>query len=363
MEIKEVVKNALEEFKGEMLETVKTFTKNEIKRMLEEMKIGKVDVAPDLSAGEKKDLKAFFKAVIERDVTVAKALSEGTDSAGGYLVPEEFLAKVLDIAKDVGYIRKLGTVVTMKRDTLNIPVLSAKPSVSWVGEAGTINPAQPTFGQAALVAKKAGIIVPITSELLEDSGVDLINLLAKIFAEAFAEGEDDQAFTGDGTVFTGVLSDTNVNTVTMTSGKTSFSDVTADDLINLVAAVPSRAAMNGRFVMHRTILAKIKTLKDGNGTYLFDPKDRTIWGYPVITSDVMPSLSETAADTPFIIFGDLSYIYLGDRKQMSVALADQATIGSDNLFEKDMIAVRAIERIAINVAMPNAFAVLKTAAS
>ena len=51
------------------------------------------------------------------------------------------------------------------------------------------------------------------------------------------------------------------------------------------------------------------------------------------------------------------------RTLCGVALADQATVGTNNLFEKDMIAIKATERVAITVAMPEAFAVLKTAAS
>jgi len=359
----EELKGALEEFKGEVIETVKIVTKEEVKRILEEEKIGKIEKAPEYSEGEKKDIAQFFKALVSKDFVALKALSEGVDTAGGYLVPEEFKAQVLDIAKDVGYVRKYGTVLTLNKDTMNIPKLSSKPSVSWVSEGGQISEGEPTFEQVQLVVKKAGIIVPVTTELFEDSDTDIVKLLAKIFAEAFAEGEDTQGFAGDGTVFTGVLNASDVNTVTMDTGKTSFADITADDLINLISAVPSKVAGKGYFVMHRSVLAKIKTLKDGNGSYLFNPTDKTIWGYPVITIDVMPSMADSAADKAFIIFGDLSYLYLGDRKKMSVALADQATVGSNNLFEKDMIAVKATERVAITVAMPEAFAVLKTAAS
>ena len=359
----EELKGVLEEFKNEVVETVKTITKEEVKRMLEEERLGKVEKAPEYSAGEKKDIAAFFKALVSRDFVTLKALSEGVDSAGGYLVPEEFKAQVLDIAKDVGYVRKYGTVIPMKRDILNIPKISGKPSVNWISEGGQIATGEPTIGQVQLTTKKAGLIVPVTTELFEDADVDIINLLSRIFAEALAEAEDTQGFTGDGTVFTGVLNASGVNVVTMPTGKTSFNDVTADDLINLISAVPTRIAGKSYFVMHRSVLAKIKTLKDGNGSYLFNPTDKTIWGYPVITTDVMPSITDSAADRAFIVFGDLSYIYLGDRKVMSVSLADQATVGSDNLFEKDMIALRVTERVAIAVAMPEAFAVLKTAAS
>ena len=357
------VKELMEQLKGEIAtavqEAAREATKKEFERLIKESKL----VIPEYDGETKKDVRRFFKALVDRDFIALKALSEGTDSAGGYLVPEEFMNKVLDIASDVGYARKRGTVITMSRYTLNIPKLSSKPAVQWIGEGGAIATGQPAFDQVQLVAKKAGLIVPVTSELFEDSAVDISAVLTRVFAEALAGAEDEQAFVGDGTVFTGILNAAGVNTVTLPAGKTACSDITADDLINLISAVPSSVANKSAFFMHRSVLAKIKTLKDGNGSYLFDPKDKTIWGYPVYTIDAMPSMADSAADKAFIIFGDPSWLYLGDRKQMSVMIADQATVGSTNMFESDMIALRVVERIAIAVAMPNAFAVLKTAAA
>jgi len=349
----------MEDIQNEISNAVKVITRKEFEKLLKENNL----IFPEYDGETKKDIKAFFKALVSKDYITLKALSEGTDSAGGYLVPEEFVARVLDIASDVGYARRLGTVLTMTRDTLNIPKLASKPSVSWIAEGGQISTGEPTFGQVQLVAKKAGLIVPVTTELFEDSTVDVGQILSRIFAEALATAEDEQAFTGDGTVFTGILNVSGVNTVTMGSGDTSFDKLDATDLINLIAAVPSTVAPRSAFFMHRTILAHIKTLTDGSGNYLFDPNDRTIWGYPVHTIDAMPKLADSGADKAFVIFGDPSWLYLGDRKQMSVALADQATVGSTKLFEQDMIALRVVERVAIAVPMPNAFAVLKTAAA
>jgi len=355
------VRTALKEFfENEGAAIIKKITQKELERVIKEAADVKV---PEYTSDVKKDANEFFRALIDRDSVALKALSEGVDSAGGYFVPEEFLATVLDIAKDVGYVRKYGTVIKMSSDTLNIPKLASKPSAVWVSEGQAISTGQPVIGQVKLVAKETGLIVPVTRQLIMDSKVDVQQLIAKIIAEAIAEAEDTQGFTGDGTVFTGVLNDTNVNVVTMPETKIGFSDITADDLINLISAVPSKVADKGAFVMHRSILATIKTLKDGNGAYLFNPVDKTIWGYPVYTSDVMPALADSAADTKFIIFGDLSYLYLGDREQISVAVADQATVGGTNLYEANMLAIRVIERVGLAVAMPSAFAVLKTAAA
>lgn len=347
-------------FKEELPDIVRVVTKEEIDKALAEKEIGKAKL---VGKPDEKDVKKFFRAIFDNDYVNAKALSEGSDEGGGYLVPEEFLARVLDIQTEYGFARRYGTVIPMSRDTLKLPKITSKPNVQWLGEGEAINAQEPTFGQVSLVAKKAAIIVPVTNELLNDSAIDIENILARMFAEQFAAGEDIQALTGDGTVFTGILNVSGTNSVSMPSGKTSFSDISADDLINLIAAVPSSVVGNSYFVMNKAIWATIKKLTDGSGNYLFSPADKTIWGYPVILSDVMPDLSDDDVSTPFVIFGDPSWLYFGDRKAMSIKLADQATIGSVKLYQQDMVALRVIERIGEVITMPNAFAVLKTAAS
>lgn len=89
----------------------------------------------------------------------------------------------------------------------------------------------------------------------------------------------------------------------------------------------------------------------------------TLWGYPVYLSDKMPTLSATAVSTKFIIFGNLKHLFVGVRSDMVMSISEHATVGSDNLFEKNMSAVRVVARHAIAVGLPSAFACLKTAAS
>lgn len=67
-----------------------------------------------------------------------------------------------------------------------------------------------------------------------------------------------------------------------------------------------------------------------------------------------------AANTAFAFFGDLSNYYFGDRAKMEVALGTEGTVGSDNLFEKDMSALRTIEHIGLVGADFNGLSILKT---
>ena len=362
-------RKALEELNktlNELKEAEKARKEAEEKAKEQEKKdMGKMTKAPAVieKHTDETRTKDFMKAMLERDYVGLKDLSEGTDKYGGYLVPNEFRNQVLQIMGDGGVARREGTVINMSGDTLNIPRLDTKTAVSWTAESGTISSGTPEFGTVTLTAKKAALIVPVTSELFEDSAVNLQQILAGMFAEKLAEAEDTQAFTGDGTVFTGILEESDINTVTMGTGDTGFANVALDDLFNLIAAVKQSVARNGKFFMHRTIWSTVKNMTDTNGNYVFNPTDQTLLGYPVVFSDDMNSISDTAISTVFMGFGDLRNIYIGDRRRISIALADQATVGSTNLYEQDMLALRVTERIGMAIALPQAFAVLKTAAA
>jgi HK97 family phage major capsid protein len=355
----EITKEEIKQLAKEEAEKVKEL-KEQAEKKVEEKS---VEEKPIHVIPEKKDRTIeFFKALFERDYVQAKALSEGAGSAGGYLVPEEFASNVLQLITDYGIIRKNATVIPMKSNQLSVPVLGTRVEAAWITEANAPTATQPVFSQAVLSANKAGVIVPMTRELLEDANVDVVKFLQGQFAQAFAKTEDAAGLNGT-SPFTGVLQDSNVTSVTMATGATTFDAVTLDNLIDLTAAVPSYAQAGAAFIMHPTVYSYIMKLKTTTNAPIFDVATGklTILGYPVYLSNAMPSTS--AVSTPFILFGNLKNVLFGDRKQIEIALADQATIGTDNLFAQDMVALRAIERVAINVALPEAFAKLVTAAS
>lgn len=346
-------------------------------------KIGQVEDISNLEGKEK--MAKFVKALYNKDnqalAPFKKAMSEGTTSAGGFLVPEEFTAQVYRIIEDFGLIAKLGTRIVMGSDTKNVPRVSASVSVSYPGENTAGTASQPTLQQVQLLAKTCVGLTAMSNELLADANVSVVDLLAQLFAEAIAGEIDDQGLTGSGSPFTGILADTGVNVVTMSSTNTGFSNVTLNDLRDLITQVKPWALQGAGYTMHRTIWAVVQKLRTGgtnSGDYFGAATNPVIvgvpqgyptatagflWGYPVYLSDKMPALTDTAISTKFVIFGNLKHVFYGVREELGVSISDSATVGSDNLFEKNMSAVRVIARHAIAVGLPSAFAVLKTAAA
>lgn len=345
-------------------------------------KFGQVE---DISKMEgKQKMAKFIKALHSKDSNALasfKAMSEGTTSAGGFLVPEEFTAQVYRIIEDFGLIAKMGTRITMGSDTKNVPRISASVSISYPGENTAGTASQPTLQQVQLLAKTCVGLTAMSNELLADANVSVVDLLAQLFAEAIAGEIDSQGLTGTGSPFTGVLGDSGVNVTTLGTGSVAFRDASLDSYRDLITQVKPWALQGAGYVMHRTIWADVQKKRVGGTASTTTDYFATaatpviigapqgfptatagfLWGYPVYLSDKMPALTATAAATKFVLFGNLKHIFYGVREELAVSISDSATVGSDNLFEKNMSAVRVIARHAIAVGLPAAFAVLKTA--
>lgn len=316
------------------------------------------------SEKQAKDFVDFFKSVFQGDQETIKQMSEGVDADGGYLVPTEFLPILIRIVENFGLVRQRATVIPMSRMEMEIPALASGVTVYWIGENQPITTTQPGFGQVVLTAKKLAALVPSSSELLEDSAIPIANLLVTLIGEAMAEEEDRVGFVGDtgaADPFDGVLYDAGVTAVTMGAGDTSFLDLDADDLADMIATLTAGQSNGAWFYMHRTIFNIIRKLKSTDGHYIYSPPNgtdpATVWGYPYTLTDVMPGVAADAPDTPFLIFGNLKHLYLGDRRRATVATSQHVGFANDQVY------LRVIQRLALDVAIPAAFAVLSTAAA
>lgn len=316
------------------------------------------------SEKQAKDFVDFCRSLWKRDYDTVKTMSEGTDSEGGYLVPFEFVPSLLRLIEVYGLARQTATIIPVQREEMKIPTLTSGITVYWVGENSSITPSQPAFSQLTLNVKKLAALVASSSELLEDSTIAIANLLSTLVAEAIAKEEDRVAFSGKvavvGDPFDGVLYDSSVTTVTMSgTGETTFSAVTPEYLLSMIAAIPTSVLDGSRFWLNRTVFDVIRKLKDDNGNYIYNQPAAaapgTIWGYPYVLSDTYPGVSTgSQAGVPFITFGNMKWLYMADRKQLSAALSTHVGFANDQTY------FRFIERIGFKVAMGSALCNLKT---
>lgn len=330
--------------------------------LLPSAKGAEVPIIPGVSWASEKSAQNFallMKHVFLKDTDTLKQMTEGVDADGGHLVPTEFRAVLVRLIEVFGLVRRKATIIPMNREELYLPKLTSGVTVYWPGEASAITPSKPGLDRVTLNAKKMAALVPVSGELLEDSAIAIGNLLATLFAEAMAAEEDRVGLAGSiggGDPFDGIMSDATVQNLLMTG--TAFADMTADDLLDLTSKVASSALSGSGYIMHRTVFDHVRKLKDTTGGYIYAQPSAgqpgTIWGYPYELTDIMPSMADSAADTPFLIFGNFRHFYFGDRKNMAIAQSMHAG------FTEDITYIRAIQRLAMAVAIGTAFAKLTT---
>jgi len=378
--------------KEEMKETEAQFvTKDELKSIVEEMSV-KIAEAKErrekkfnLSNEEKaiKDAEKtvkFFKALVDGDkatlkeiaqerVSGNKALGEATGSEGGYLVPAEFEAKVYAFNSGYTQIKDNSLVIPMNSLTKELNSLTTEPIGYKTSEKSQITASDPAFAEPVLTAQKYGAITAFSEELGEDSEVPFMDLLAQRISRALNKVEQYN-FVDDTTSGSEGLRQVPGSTVRALITGTGFANVQWDDLANMLndlrtidideADDPDTKYYMAPIVWNYLLQTKASTA----GTYMNatgaqGEPIRRAWGKEVVLCPHMPST--TATGTKFVLLGNLKkHFVIGERRGLKVKLLEEGTVGSDNLGEKDMMALRVTRRTAHVAVLPTGLVWLKT---
>jgi len=287
---------------------------------------------------------------------VSDILQEGVDADGGYLVPEEWDSRLIDVLNEENIMRGLATQITTSGEH-KINIAGAKPTAAWIEEGGALQFTDAKFGQKILDAHKLHVAVKVTEELLYDSMFDLASYITTQFGIAIANAEEDAFLNGDGKGKpTGIFDATNGGTVAKTLTGTKLG---TDDVLDLVYALKRPYRKKASFIMNDQTLAALRKLKDNNGSYIWQPSyqagepDRLL-GYSVHTSAYAPEL---AAGKPVMAFGDFSYYNIGDRGTRSMQELRELFAGNG------MIGYVAKERVDGLLVLPEAVQIMKAGAS
>ena len=249
---------------------------------------------------------------------VTNALQIGTDTEGGYLVPDEFENTLVEALEEENIFRQMAKIIQTSSGDRKIPVVATKGTASWMDEEGAYPESDDSFGQVSIGAYKLGTMIKVSEELLNDSVFDLQSYITREFARRIGSKEEEAFFTGNGTGKPlGILAATGGAETGITAA--SATAVTADELIDLYYSLRSPYRRNAVWTLNDSTVKAIRKLKDGNGQYLWQPgitagAPDMILGRPVRTSTYMP---EIAAGAKTIAFGDFSYYWIADRQGRS----------------------------------------------
>ena len=288
----------------------------------------------------------MLKALRTNFKQVSNILQEGVDVDGGYLVPEEYDHRLIDVLTEENIMRSLGHIITTSGEH-KIIIAATKPAAAWIEEGGALTFGDATFSQILLDAHKLHVAIKVTEELLYDNAFALENYIITQFGKALANAEEDAFLNGDGSGKpTGLFAATGGGTVAGTLSAA----IKSDDMLDLVYALKRPYRKNASFIMNDKTLAQLRKLKDNNGAYIWQPSYQAgepdkVLGYAVHTSAYAP---ENA-----IAFGDYSYYNIGDRGTRSFKQLNELFAGNG------MIGYVAKERVDGKLILPEAVQILK----
>jgi HK97 family phage major capsid protein len=276
--------------------------------------------------------------------TEYKTLQEGSDQAGGFTVPEQVLAKLIQKKPTPNRVADYCTQLTTGRDNLHIPrvvyntddLYTTGMRVTWSGEVPSSSTVHrvtdPVFGSIRIPIFTAMMSIPITNDLIEDSLFGLMEYLSTKFVETRDLLRDNMVLNGSGIGQpAGILLSPGV-------GNDDPAVINMTDPINAAAIqampwnVPEQYEENLRWVFNKTNMGKyIAGLADTTGRFLWGSGmgdsgfqvpaiRRTLEGYPVSYTGFMPDRATNA--TP-IIFGDMTGYYLVERIGMSLQVLNE----------------------------------------
>ncbi|MEK1351413.1 phage major capsid protein [Limosilactobacillus fermentum] len=246
---------------------------------------------------------------------VMNALKEGSDSDGGYLVPDEFENQLIQKLHQENVLRSISHVIQTSSGDHKIPVVASEGTASWLDEEAAYTESNSSFGQVTLGAHKLGTLIKVSDELLNDSAFDLTNYISTEFARRLGDSEEEAFLTGNGTGRpTGILNDSNGAKDGVTAADADA--ITFDELIDLFYSLKEPYRKNAVFLMNDSTVKAVRKLKDQNGQYIWQPSVQLgtpdmILNRPVFTSQYMPTLS---AGNKIALFGDFSYYWIADRQ-------------------------------------------------
>lgn len=277
-----------------------------------------------------------------------KALSEGVDSAGGYLVPEDWQASVIKKLATIATVRMFARVISTSRDLVKWPrkkyttdnKYTSGVRLTWTGEtpsSATVHRVtDQVYGQFLIPVHTAMASQLISRDLIEDAAFDVLGDSSQEFGDAFGLGENDKFWSGSGAGEPrGILVDA-ADTANFDAAITTVATadtVTADEVIDVCYALPAQYERAARWFMTKATEKVIRKLQDTDGAYIWPiiaqvgglgvaPDE--LLGFPRTRDEFMDNVSDATTTTSYpLVFGDLGGYIVADRVGLSIQRLDE----------------------------------------
>jgi HK97 family phage major capsid protein len=248
-------------------------------------------------------------------------------------VPKSFYDQVYAIARLSGPLLETSEVInTTEGNQLTIPTMTAYSLATIKGQGTAIDASDPTFSSITLGAFKYSFLIQAANELVTDAGFDLGAFLANQAGQALGYGVNAGLTTGTGTVEpTGIVTASGSG---VTGGTGVAGLFTSDQLIDLAYSVDGavRRLPGAAYMANSSTIGKIRKLKDGDNTYLYQIGQTgpaggdTFAGFNVVEN---PHMADVGVGAKSVLFGDLNSYKVRMAGGLDVASSQEFAFGND----------------------------------
>ncbi|AQZ50537.1 phage major capsid protein [Martelella mediterranea] len=362
--VDDIVMKAIDSVKKEVDECLKKVEEKGVDPKVEE-RLKALETKANRPGGDKKteepteERKAFTIYLGRGDALPAeerKALTVSSDPGGGYFAPAEMSSEFIRDLVEFSPIRSVASVRSTGSPSVIYPKRTGITNAKWGGETEDQEESTVSFGQAEIPVHELNTYVDISKQLLEDSAGQAETEVRLALSEDFGQKEGSAFVNGTGAKQPeGFM--TNPDIASFANGHAT--NLSADAMTKLMYSLPASYRGRGSWAMNGTTLGVIRTLKDGNGNYLWQPsyqagQPETILGRPVVEMVDMPDVVANAFP---IIYGDFSAYRILDRVGLSVLVNPYL------LATKGLTRIHATRRVGGRVLQAARFKKLKMATS
>lgn len=286
---------------------------------------------------------------LKRWVEQKTNLQEGDDAQGGYLVPTEFRADLLQTSLEDSVFTKHATFIPMMTNRIEIPAMFDTDhtggeffggvTIYRTGEGAQKTKSKPTFGVVQLNLHKITGLAAVTDSLLEDSPISLGPILTKTFGQAMSFTMDDDFINGDGAGKPlGFLNCAALVTVP----RNTASEIDTDDVARMFARMPAASLNKAIWLANHNAMPQLVQLTVGTQPVFMPPGGlsntpyATLFGRPLFFTEKVPGLGTTGD----ICFVDPTQYLVGGKNGMEIQTATSIHLW----FDYDLTAFRFVVR-------------------
>jgi len=259
-----------------------------------------------------------------------KAMTEGVAAQGGYLVRPAVERQLVTARELDNVLRGLCSSLNVTTNEIQLDQLGLSTTAGWVAElAQKPEGTGMTLATVSASVFTAAGLATISNQLLADSNPAVDGLVTADLAKRLVALEETAFLVGTGTNQPlGILNTPGI-------GSTALTLTTPigllDAILDAIMSVETEHGAPNAILMHPRTWTHLLKSKDAQSAYYIDPTGgvqdprtglrgpvKTLWGYPVITSNRIPTNLGAGTNESRVIVGDFRECLILDRQGITV---------------------------------------------